>query len=140
MVNIKTPANTFCKQFFTIFYVIYCVARNSLTRIPIASPTESKLSLYLVFHHKIINFSLRAKGIFLAVFWIQKALGILALKTHLSPQHLHFFAAFRISFKNIRITNCFKKLNGFVIFAKYCRNAEIKKRGTLLIDHIKNQN
>ena len=41
MVNIKTPADTFCKQFFTIFYVIYCVTRNSLTRIPIAFTTKS---------------------------------------------------------------------------------------------------
>ena len=41
MVNIKTPADKFCKQFFTIFYLIYCAARNSLTRIPIAFPTKS---------------------------------------------------------------------------------------------------
>ena len=41
MVHIKIPADTFCKQFFTIFYLIYCVARNSLTRIPIAFPTKS---------------------------------------------------------------------------------------------------
>ena len=89
MVNIKTLADIFGKQFFTIFYVIYCVARNSLTRISIASTTNTQLSLS-IFHHKIINFSLHAKGIFLAVFWIQKALGILALKTHLSPQNVHF--------------------------------------------------
>ena len=41
MVNIKTPADTFCQQFFTIFFDIYCAARNSLTRIPIAFTTKS---------------------------------------------------------------------------------------------------
>ena len=41
MVKIKTPADTFCKQFFTIFHVIYCVTRNSLTRVPIAFTTKS---------------------------------------------------------------------------------------------------
>ena len=45
MVNIKTLADIFGKQFFTIFYVIYCVARNSLTRIPIAFTTKSQPSL-----------------------------------------------------------------------------------------------
>ena len=34
MVNSETPADTFYNQFFTIFFVIYCAARNSLARIP----------------------------------------------------------------------------------------------------------
>ena len=77
------------------------------------------------------------------VFWIKKALGMVVLiKTQLLPQNLLFalnqLAVFRISFKSIR--NCFKAFNGFVTSLNYCRKAEIKKRGTRLIDLTKNQN
>ena len=118
MVNSETPADIFCNQFFTIFFVIYCAARNSLTCVPDAFTLKSQLSLYPVFHHKTINFSLGAKGIFFAVFCIQKALGILFLKTHLLAQRFTFFAkndlaVFCISFTSRR--NCFQELNGFVI-------------------------
>ena len=47
MVNIKTPADTFCKQFFNIFYVIYCVARNSFYTYPNC------------FHYKILALSIQ---------------------------------------------------------------------------------
>ena len=86
MVNIKTPADTFCKQFFTYFLRHLLRSKKSFLHVSQLLSLQNPSSLYPVFHHKIIDFSLRANGIFLAVFWIQKALGILALTTHLSPQ------------------------------------------------------
>ena len=41
MVNSETPADIFCNQFFTIFFVIYCAARNSLTCVPDAFTLKS---------------------------------------------------------------------------------------------------
>ena len=84
-----------------------------------------------------------AKGIFFAVFCIQKALGMLFLKTHLLAQRFTFFAkndlaVFRISFTSRR--NCFQEFNGLLLVSKCCRKAEIKQRKTRLIDLIKNQN
>ena len=76
---------------------------------------------------------MRANSIFFAVFWIQKALRMLVLKTHSSPQ-IYIFCCFP------SIRNCFQEFNGLVIFSKYCRKAKIKKRGTRSIDLIKNQN
>ena len=41
MVNSETPADIFYNQFFTIFFVIYCAARNSLTLVPDAFTLKS---------------------------------------------------------------------------------------------------
>ena len=41
MVNSETPADIFCNQFFTIFFAIYCAARNSITRVPDAFTLKS---------------------------------------------------------------------------------------------------
>ena len=139
----ETPADIFYNQFFTIFFVMYYAARNSLTRVPDAFTLKSKLSLYPVFHHKIINFTLGAKGIFFAVFCMQKALGIVFLKTHLLPQKFTFlpkitclYSAFHLRVYVIASKN----LMDLLFFSKYCRKAQIKKRKTRLIDLIKNQN
>ena len=79
----------------------------------------------------MINFSLGAKSIFFAVFCMQKALGMLFLKTHLLPQKFTFLAknhlaVFRISFKSIR--NCFKEFNGFVIFFQVLPQSRNKEK------------
>ena len=41
MVNSETPADIFYNQFFTIFFVMYYAARNSLTRVPDAFTLKS---------------------------------------------------------------------------------------------------
>ena len=38
MVNIKTPADTFCKQFFTIFYVIALRSKKLVNTYPNCFP------------------------------------------------------------------------------------------------------
>ena len=143
MVNSGTPADIFCNQFFTNLFVIYCAARNSLTCVPDAFTLKSQLSLYRVFHHKIINFLWVQKAYSLRSSVYRKRWGCFFLRHIYYHKNLHFLPRITWLSSAFHLRVCViasKNLMDLLSFPKYCRKAEIKKRKTRLIDLIKNQN